>query len=291
MSETLVTHLEDRGVIAVTGKDQRTFLQGIVSNDMNKVSDTQAGYGAFLTPQGKYLFDFFMVMQGETLLIETERKRIPDFVKRLTMYKLRADVVLEDVSDSFRVYVAFGAGAAEAFALNDERGSASGYSDGIAFVDPRLSETGVRAILPADTALPEGVTSSDGDTYDRHRLALGLPDGSRDLVIEKSTLMESGFDELNGIDWQKGCYMGQEVTARMKHRGLTKKRLLPVSIVGDAPEAGADVMMGDRTVGEMRTTNGDLGLAIIRLDALEAGEPMTAGSASIQPNKPDWASF
>ena len=291
MSKIVATHLVDRGVIAVSGKDQRAFLQGIVTNDMNKVSDEHASYGAFLTPQGKYLFDFFMVMQGDTLLIETERARIPDFVKRLTMYKLRARIDLSDVSEQYDIHAVFGDGASNLFGLSPERGATSKTDAGIAFVDPRLVDAGVRLISASGSPLPGDLTTADTHTYDHHRLTLGLPDGSRDLIVEKSTLMDNGFDELGGIDWQKGCYMGQEVTARTKHRGLVKKRLVPVTISGSAPEPGTAVMAGERIVGEMRSANGDIGLALIKLDAMESGDTLSANGNPIELRKPAWAAF
>ena len=293
MNKTSWTQLQDRGVIAVTGNDSRSFLQGIVSNDMDKVTADHAAYGAFLTPQGKFLFEFFMVMDGETLLIETERARIADFIKRLTLYKLRAKVTLADASDERAVYAVFGGDASAALGLGSERGQAASCGGGIAFVDPRLAEAGARLILPAGesaAAFSDLEALGPGD-YDSFRLGLGLPDGSRDLVVEKSTLMESGFDELGGIDWHKGCYMGQEVTARTKHRGLVKKRLLPVVIEGTAPDAGTPVTLDGREVGELRSSNGDRGLAVLRLDALDGDPVMTAGDASLRAERPDWATF
>ncbi|MEQ8666331.1 MAG: folate-binding protein [Rhodospirillales bacterium] len=287
------TRLEDRGVIAVRGEDSRSFLQGIVSNDMNKVSATRAAWGAFLTPQGKYLFDFFMVFDGDTLLIETERARLAEFVKRLTLYKLRGKVDLADVSNDYAVFAVFGDGTPSALGLDDERGAAAARDGGVAFVDPRLADAGARLILPASGSGETfaSLQAADAGAYDRLRLRLGLPDGSRDLIVDKSTLMENGFDELGGIDWHKGCYMGQEVTARTKHRGLVKKRLMPVEIEGDAPDAGTPVTIGDREVGELRSSNGDIGLAILRLDALDGDPVLSAGGASLHPRRPDWASF
>lgn len=293
MSETVFARLPERGVITVDGADARSFLQGIVSNDMNKIAVDRAGYGAFLTPQGKYLFDFFMVMQDETLLIETERGRIGDFIKRLTLYKLRAKADLADASDEFAVFAVFGGNAADAIGLAGERGAAAAYRDGVAFVDPRLSAAGGRVILPADSPAKTfaDLKAATADDYDRHRLALGLPDGSRDLIVDKSTLMESGFDELGGIDWQKGCYMGQEVTARTKHRGLVKKRLLPVTVEGGAPEPGTPVMADGRAVGEIRSSNGERALALLRLDPLESGAEMSAGDRPLAAHRPDWAAY
>jgi len=295
MSEASYCLLENRGVIAVRGDDSVGFLQGIVSNDVTRIDESHAGYGAFLTPQGKYLFDFFVVRHGDALLLDCERARLGDFVKRLSMYKLRARVELADVSDSMVVCAAFDNGALTALGLNGERGAAIALGGGVAYVDPRLADAGARSILPVETAAAvlegAGLTASDAEAYDHHRLSLGLPDASRDLVVDKSTLMESGFDELGGIAWNKGCYMGQEVTARMKHRGLVKKRLLPVVIDGIAPEAGTPVMAGGREVGELRSSSGDRGLALLKLDALEESAPLEASGARLTPERPSWANF
>lgn len=289
---TVFSRLPDRGVIAVEGPDSRSFLQGIVTNDLNRITEDQAGYGAFLTPQGKYLFDFFMVMQGEALLIETERTRIPDFIKRLSLYKLRARVELSDQSAERAVFAVFGNRAADALGRHLAPARVWPVEHGTAFRDPRLKAAGIRLVGEAaaiETLLNgSGLRAVPATDYDIHRLALGLPDGSRDLIVNKSALMENGFDELGGIDWQKGCYMGQEVTARMKHRGLAKKRLLPVRVAGGVPEAGTPVIAGERRVGEVRSSRGEIGLALLRLDAVGEDHALTAGGRSLRVHRPDW---
>lgn len=296
MTKPNLTILPDRGLIAVAGDDARSFLQGIVSNDMEKVSQEKAGYGAFLTPQGKYLFDFFMVEHAGRILIETEVSRIPDFIKRLSLYKLRANVALNDVSGDYLVAAAFGPDSLAALSLPSEPGSCIITGACIAFTDPRLSDAGARLIISSDNS--DDILSNpifqhaSLETYDIHRINLGLPDSSRDMVVEKSVLLENGFDELNGVDWHKGCYMGQEVTARTKHRGLLKKRLLPVTIDGAPPAAGTPIMAGDREAGEMRSSCGNAGMALIRLDYLDESvtpeSPLRAGEATIMPKKPEW---
>jgi folate-binding protein YgfZ len=132
------------------------------------------------------------------------------------------------------------------------------------------------------------LAEADFAAYDRHRLALGIPDGSRDLVLEKSILLESGFDELNGVDWQKGCYIGQELTARTKYRGLIKKRLFPVRIDGPSVASGTIVNLDGKEAGEVRSGRDGLALALLRLDAIETARPLSAGSATIAPLRPDW---
>jgi folate-binding protein YgfZ len=292
MSEkTRFTVLEDRGVLSVSGPDRVSFLQGLVSNDIEKAGPGSAVYAALLTPQGKYLYDFFIVEAGETgdaLLLDCERAGLDGLMRRLSLYKLRTDVTFKDRSGEWAIAVIFGSGSIEA------------TIEGVAvFADPRLAKAGVRCILPkaeARTILEKaGLTLTDEADYDRLRLTLGLPDGSRDLIAEKSTLLESGFDELNGVDWDKGCYMGQELTARTKYRGLVKKRLMPVAFDGPPPAPGTPVMLKGKEAGEVRssqmTEDGGIGLALMRLDALENSTDLKAGDVSVTPSKPDWAEF
>ena len=282
--------LEDRGVIAVSGPDRRAFLQGLVSNDVEKVAPDRAVYAALLTAQGKYLHDFIMAAAGDAIWLDAEAARLADLKRRLSMYRLRAKVAIDDLPD-LAVAAVFGDGAPAALGLPETAGAARAFGEGLAFVDPRLTALGARVILPRDRirgALAEaGLAETDFAAYDRHRLALGIPDGSRDLVLEKSILLESGFDELNGVDWQKGCYIGQELTARTKYRGLIKKRLFPVRIDGPAPP-DTEVTFGGKDAGEMRSSRDGLGLALLRLDAVAAGQPLSAGRATLTPMQPDW---
>jgi len=285
--------LPERGILAISGADWRAFLQGLVSNDVERVSAERAVYAALLTPQGKFLHDFFLVGHGDGVLLEGAAERLPDLSKRLSMFKLRADVAIEDVSGDWRVEAAFGDGVASVLGLDNERGQAQPFANtGVAFVDPRLADAGVRLLLPVAVDAPSDLSQADATDYDRHRLALGLPDGARDMVVEKATLLESGFDELAGVDWDKGCYMGQELTARTKYRGLVKKRLVPVTVDGPLPEAGTPVIMGEREAGEMRSGRDGVGIALMRLEHLDdPAATFTCGDASLRPAKPAWADF
>ena len=289
--------------MAVAGPDRVEFLQGLVSNDVGKAGPDRAVYAALLTPQGKYLFDFFIIGRDEALFLDCERTRLDELKKRLTLYKLRADVTLDNRSADTAVSALFGEGWAETAGLEANAGAARPFAGGVAFTDPRLPDAGGRAVLPASgagTALETaGFTATDAADYDRMRLGLGLPDASRDLIVEKSTLLESGFDELNGVDWDKGCYMGQELTARTKYRGLVKKRLVPVAFAGPPPPPGTPVMLAEKEAGELRssavTGNGGIGLALMRLEALETAGgkegALTAGDVQVTPQKPEWADF
>src|SRR5215470_7809096 len=183
-------------------------------------------------------------------------------------------------------------GALAVMGFSGQRGTTRPFASGVAFVDPRLAALGVRCILPrADLRLSlEGIGLAETGflAYDRLRLELGVPDGGRDLVPEKSILLEAGFDELNGVDWQKGCYVGQELTARTKYRGLIKKRLFPVTIDGAAPDSGAIIETAGKEAGEMRSSRDGVGLALLRLDAIVEGKQLRAGDATILATKPDW---
>lgn len=296
MSSLHLSPLPDRAILSVSGPDSRDFLQGLISNDINSVSDETSIYAALLTPQGKYLFDFFIAQDGDRLLIDCEKSRLPDLFKRLRMYKLRADATLTDESDAYTILALWGDNAPQAAGLADQEGAAAKIAGGVKFVDPRLLGAGVRFLISnahlAELENELDAEPGDAASYDLHRLKLGLPDASRDLIPEKSILLESGFDELNGINWDKGCYMGQELTARTKYRGLVKKRLTSISIEGQPPDPGTPIMNGEKVAGEMRSSQGSIGLALIRLEHMqESDTDLTAGTAKIRAQKPDWAHF
>jgi folate-binding protein YgfZ len=295
MSKNYVT-LPSRGILAIDGPDRVAFLQGLVSNDVTQAGPSRAIYAAFLTPQGKYLHDFFVVELGGKLLLDGEAERLADLQRRLKMYKLRSKITLEDACSQVSVTAVFGAGALEALGLPAEAGAAAPLGDGIVFVDPRLPGMGARAILPrgseGEVLEPAGFLGVDVAGYDRLRLEAGVPDGSRDMVVEKAILLENNLDELHAISWQKGCYMGQELTARTRYRGLVRKRLFPVIVEGALPEPGTPVMMGGKEAGEVRSGNGDRALAMLRLEEMAKAEaegiPLLAGGAKLTPVKPEW---
>ncbi|MBI3507894.1 MAG: folate-binding protein YgfZ [Proteobacteria bacterium] len=290
--------LPARAALAVAGEDRQSFLQGLVSADAAKVDGMHARHAAFLTAQGRFLHEFFMVAVGDTVHLDAEAARLDDLTRRLKMYKLRAKVTLAP-STGFVVAAFWGENAAAAFGLPDEVGAAKPAGGGTVYADPRLPALGVRALVPegelAALAQAHGFAAATPEAYDAMRIAHGVPDGSRDLPIEDALLLENGFDELGGVDWKKGCYVGQEVTARMKYRALVRKRLMPVRIDGPVPPAGTRVMAGDAEVGEMRSTAGALGLAMLRIEAVEAaakgGPALVAGGARLVAHKPGWANF
>jgi folate-binding protein YgfZ len=264
---TKIAALPERAALAVTGEDRVAFLQGLVSNDVADSKPGRAVWAAMLTPQGKWLADFFILSDGERLLLDCERAQLPMLQQRLARYRLRSRVALADAG--LQVFVAW-----------DGEPRQDGVSSVVA-PDPRLPEAGWR-VLAADP-IPVNATEAD---WHAHRLRLGLPDGSRDMEAEKSVLLEAGFDELNGVSWTKGCYMGQELTARTKYRGLVKRRLVPVMIDGTAPATGSALVRDGREVGTMRSTSGGRGMAVVRLEAL--GSELAGDGATVTPVVPAW---
>ncbi|MBB5372757.1 CAF17-like 4Fe-4S cluster assembly/insertion protein YgfZ [Acidocella aromatica] len=258
--------LPQRGVLRISGADRIAFLNGLVSNDAAKAAHGHAVWAALLTPQGKYLSDFFIFATDDALLLDAPRADIPTLLTKLRRYRLRAAVELEDASEAYTVYAAWNGAPPET---------------AISTPDPRLPEAGGRLLSP--TPLPTNATEAD---YAAHRIALGLPDGAPDLEPEKTLLLEAGFDELHGIAWDKGCYMGQELTARTKYRGLVKRRLLPVELDGPAPAPGTPITAEGQEVGDIRSSVGSIALAMLRMDALE--KPLVAGEARITPHRPSW---
>lgn len=298
MSDLWFCSLAHRGVIAVGGPERAGFLQGLISNDTARVAADRAEHAALLTPQGRFQFDMFLVgaPDGETILLEVERDRAPELIRKLSLYRLRSKVTIDNRDDAFEVVAAWGSGAAAALGLPATRGAARSIDGAVVFVDPRLPDLGVRILAPrgrmATVLAPLGFGTASEDRYEAMRLRLGVPDGSRDLPVDKALLLENGFDELHGIDWQKGCYMGQELTARTKYRGLVRKRLLPVEIDGPMPAPGTPVMLGEKEAGEMRSGRAGHALALLRLEMIAAaardGGALVAGNARVKPHVPDW---
>jgi len=263
--------LDSRGIIALGGDEAKTWLQGLISNDVRKVAPDRAIYAALLTPQGKFLHDFIIVEQDGRLLLDTEVARLADLKKRLGFYRLRSKVTIEDVSGQFAVAAVAGEGAPASFGLGGEIGQSTTVAGAMAFVDPRHAALGVRLIGPKDGLLrvlaERGV--EPGLDYEAHRLAFGVPDGSRDMPPDDAFLLESNFEELNGVDFDKGCYVGQETTTRTKRRGTVRRRLMRVISESVLPSAGTPIFLGEREAGEMRSSQGAQGLALMRLELVE----------------------
>ena len=289
--------LEDRGVLRVSGPEAHDFLQGLISNDMKKVAVDNSIYAALLTPQGKFLFDFFISQQGGDFLLETRLERIPDLLRRLKLYKLRADVSIDDISADYQVLAAIGP---DITTLTPQEavtpGTTWSFPGGLAYIDPRLAAMGIRSIVErtaVDRTIQDwNVQLLNMDAYTQHRLSQGIPEGGLDIIPDKAFLLESNFDEMAGVDHQKGCYIGQETTSRTKRRGSVRRRILPVVFQGPAPAPGTTITAGQAEIGTVMSGLGEQALASIRLDrwqkAKESGDAIKAGDLAIAIQIPDW---
>ena len=263
--------LPERGLIRVTGADAGKFLQGLVTCDVETLAPGEARLGALLTPQGKILVDFLLSALA------------PDLLKRLTFYRLRAAVILEDQSDQVDITAIWD---------SEDRPEVGGLISR----DTRHPLLGWRMTTPAPSP-----ALADPQAYDAPRIVLGIPEGGRDFAYGDAFPHEADMDQLGGVDFKKGCYIGQEVVSRMHHRGTARTRVVPVTFADYPPEEGAEIVAGDKPVGTMGSA-GSLtspaagrGLARVRLDrwedALKAGDPVTAGGIALTLAKPDWARF
>jgi folate-binding protein YgfZ len=284
------TPLPHRALVAVRGEDRIGFLQGLVSNDMTKVQAGAAVWAAFLTPQGKFLHEFFAFPHHDAVWLDCERDRRDDLVSRLSRYKLRAKVHLA-ADDTMVPGVAWGDGASAAFETSDAPGTVTAHGAGAVYTDPRGEGAGLRWALDAgqiDSLEKLGLQRATPADYDAVRFRIGLPDGSRDMEIEKALLLENGFEELHGVDFKKGCYIGQELTARTHYRALIKKRLMPVHIEGHTPAPGTPLTVDGVEAGEMRSAAGAHGLALVKLETWRKAGTLSADGAKITPVQPGW---
>lgn len=279
--------LFDRGVISVSGEEARPFLHGLVTQTIETLKPGAATFAALLTPKGKVLFDFLVLAREQDFLLDGPRDQLGDLVRRLAMYKLRAKVEIADVADQTAVA-----------ALWDDAESGAMPTGVSAFTDPRLSALGRRLIAPEDklraAAARRSWTLAERADYEAHRIALGVPEIGKDYQSGDVFAHDACIDQLGGIDFHKGCYVGQEVVSRMHHRGTARKRFVAVRGSG-LPEPGAAMTAGSTNLGKLTSVAGDSGLALIRIDrageALSRGEAIKAGEAVVELMRPDWAAF
>jgi hypothetical protein len=281
--------LPDRGVVKVAGDDARRFLNGLATNNIEKVASGAPRFAALLTPQGKIIVDFIVAEapaeDGGGFLLDCPRALAGELAKKLSFYKLRAKVTVADLSGTLGVMAAWD--------------GSSGTARGVSYPDPRLPALGMRVILKpedaAQAAADLGATLTGEAAYDAHRIALGVPQGGRDFQYSDAFPHEADMDQLAGVDFEQGCYVGQEVVSRVEHRNSARSRLVPVAFDGRSPDDGAPVMSGDKQVGTIGSTAKGHGIAMLRLDrvadALAEGLPLTAGGSALRVVKPDWAKF
>jgi hypothetical protein len=279
--------LPDRGVLKVAGKDACKFLNGLITSDMAKVTPAAPCFAALLTPQGKIIADFIIIIAdaaGDEFYLDCPRARAATLVERLDFYKLRAKVTVENLSEILAVMTIWDGAAAAHWALN--------------YPDPRLPNLGRRCVTPPDPAGAAAAFAAelvDATDYEAHRIALGVPSGGLDFDYEDAFPHEADMDQLNGVDFQKGCFVGQEVVSRMEHRGTARTRVVPVAFGGAAPAPGSAVTADAKPVGTMGSAAAGHGLAMLRLDrveeALAADKSLVAEGTQLRLRKPAWARF
>lgn len=260
------TH-KDRAIISLSGPDRKKLLQGIITNNVEHLKNGNGVYASLLTAQGKFLHDFFLTEIEDTIYLDCEAARLADLFRKLLMYRLRSNVEIIDQSKKYAIVTS------EQPMPNFD----------ICFQDPRHPSLGYRAIIE-DTSL-----NTSSDEYHVRRIKLGIPEGSHDFIVEKSTILEGHLDQLSGVDFEKGCYVGQEVTARMHYRGKVKKAMLPVTLSGPAPEFGTTITdeKGNK-IGDLRSRCGKNAIALFRLQNMEYDKEYTCGDINVTPFKPDW---
>lgn len=290
MNQLQFAVLNSRGVVRVSGPAAHDFLQNLITVDLEDIDGTGAGFGALLTPQGKILFDFLISKEGDDYLLDTPREILADLVKRLTFYRLRAKVEIEDLSDNMHVIATWGM-------------PPKSDVPGLAKIDPRVAELGHRILGNSDmikaALTAQNASESDEADYAKHRISLGVPESLADYAFSDIFPHDADMDQLNGVSFSKGCYVGQEVVSRVHHRGTARKRFISVSSDAALPEPGTPITVDGKTVGTLgtsaRTSEHYAGLALVRLDkvgsALDNGSPLMCGSSQLVAHLPTWASF
>ena len=277
--------LPERGVVKVNGEGARDFLNGLVTTDMTLLRPGLGRFGALLTPQGKIIVDFLITEapagHGGGFLIDCPRALARGLADKLGFYKLRAKVVIENLSENLGVLAAWDGEPA--------------IKPDLSFTDPRNTVLGWRILIPEELAQKVadliGADLADSATYEAHRIASGVPRGGLDFMYGDAFPHETNMDRLHGVDFDKGCYVGQEVVSRMQHRGTARTRTVRILFEGFAPESGTAITAGDKPVGTLGSTADGRGLALIRIDraadALAAGQPLTSGGLAVRLADPD----
>jgi folate-binding protein YgfZ len=278
-----LSRLDDRGVVFIGGPEAETFLQNIVTTDMAAVGATGAGFGALLSPQGKILFEFIVLRAVDGYLFDLPRALVADFVKRMTLYRLRAKVEIADRSDSDAVAVFWG-------------GDAAPVVDGIVTADPRLAALGYRAVVPAGAPLDvAGYEAAPETHYHAWRTGLTVPEGGRDYPFGDAFPHDVDMDDLGGLDFRKGCYVGQEIVSRMEHRGTARRRAVAVRAETPLPPSGTPIEADGKPLGTLGGSVAEAGIGLVRLDrakrALDQGHAVTAGGVPVTITLPSFARF
>lgn len=268
-----------RGLIQLSGPDRVSFLQGLVTNDVTKVSSLRGIYAALLSPQGKFQFDLFITEVEDSFWIECEKSRQEDLIKRLTLFKLRSKVTLTPIENSSVILL-----MGEDSSLPSKQGDVISSADRIILRDPRHEELGWRVY----GSPPSSIVLDTTQEIEEQRISLGIPDGTKDMIVDKSIPLECGFHELHAIDWNKGCYMGQELTARTFYRGLIRKRLFPVKLSHPLLEDTSIIYSEDGEVGRLASHSNLWAIAHLRSEMVVGGQPLQCGGVDLVPHIPSW---
>jgi len=280
--------LTNRGVLAIAGEDATKLLQGVVTNDMARLEAEAALHTGLLSPQGKILFDFFVVKAADGVLIETLKSSVAPLKQRLDMYRLRANATITDVTENYTIAVCWGGPHAAVHETSPTLG----------FLDPRHPGLGTRHLASlasewrCDT---EGAEAASQDDYHAHRIAIGVPDAGRDFALSDTFPHEALYDQTRSVSFSKGCYVGQEVVSRMQHRGTARKRIVPVESTRPLPKTGTEIRANDVAIGTLGSVAGNRALAMIRLD--RAAEfrakdiALMADDTPVDIKLPDWVTF
>lgn len=279
--------LSHRTLIKIGGADKLSFIQGLVSNDMGKITPDHSLYTLLLSPQGRLQFDILAHQIGHDWFFEVDTDRAEALIKRLTVFKLRSNVTLDLVQDK-SILSLWGENLAEQLELEAIEGAARTNQLWTVFIDPRLMNLGARLIITSDQLEKVkdclGLKLTDLKQYNKYRYQFGVPEGAQEISVDRAIPLELGMDELNAIDWNKGCYMGQELTARTRYRGLVRKRVFPVTgqkILVDYP-----IMDGDQEVGQWLAHEEDIGLAMIRLSSINS--ELKSKDQAVNLLRPSW---
>ena len=272
-----LAHLSDRAVVRVTGLDARSLLHNVLTLDMDRADSRGSGYGALLTPQGKILWDFILHKMPDGFAADIRADQADAFAQRLSLYKLRAKVDIA-AAPEFAVYVEW-------------TGGASPQGGGERRADPRVVELGSRWLAPAGSV----ATDAPAAGWHRHRIALAVPEGGVDFVFGDTFPHDAAMDALHGVAFDKGCYIGQEVVSRMRHRGTARRRIVALAGAGAWPEPGAEIVGGERPLGRLGSSADGRGIGLVRLDrtreALDAGLPIRVGAQELSISLPSWATY
>ncbi len=288
MSKSRMALLTNRGVLAVTGSDATKLLQGVITNNMARLESEAALHAGLLSPQGKILFDFFVIKAADGLLIETMRSSVAPLKQRLDMYRLRADAAIVDVSGNYTSAVCWGGAHAP---VHDT-------SPTLGFRDPRHPGLGTRHLASLESEWrcdAEGTEAAAQEDYHAHRIAVGVPEAGRDFALADTFPHEALYDQTGSVSFTKGCYVGQEVVSRMQHRGTARKRIVPIESTRPLPETGTEIRANDVVIGTLGSIAGNRGLAMIRLDRAAEfrakGIELMAGDTPVEVKLPAWVTF